>query len=291
VVPENLHGRFRVGIERRFETKLGDPDFLEEGFDCPDQIPQRQVVVGNETLDLVELAKVGRVHRLVPEDAVDREVAGGLESTFLVGQLVQHLGRYGGGVGPQQIFHRLLPFEIIPVSNRTGSAHLVHRLDAFVVLLGNLGGVHGFLDEESVVRVTGWMGLGLEQGIKVPERGFHPLVRRHFLEPHLHENLSEFRPDLEERVEVPAPYLFPQRHEVVGLEGGRLPGPGIQHLLRQVGRFLLAFRSVLRSSFHLEGFSSVQPNQFPPLQALEDLRCPIDTEFEGLVQSAHVWKR
>lgn len=38
-----------------------------------DEISQGQVLVCDDTLDLVELRQVRRVHRLVPEDPVDRE--------------------------------------------------------------------------------------------------------------------------------------------------------------------------------------------------------------------------
>ena len=42
------------------------------------------------------------------------------------------------------------------------------------------------LDEEGIVGITGRVGLGLEQGIEVPEGRFHKLIGRHLLEAHLH---------------------------------------------------------------------------------------------------------
>jgi hypothetical protein len=41
-----------------------------------------------------------------------------------------------------------------------------------------------FLDEEGVVGVAGGVGLGLEEGIEIPEGGLNPLVGGHFLEAH-----------------------------------------------------------------------------------------------------------
>ena len=71
VVSEDLHGGFCVGVEGWFKPELGDSNFLEESLDGSDEVAETEVVVRDETLDLVELAKVGCVHALVPEDSVD----------------------------------------------------------------------------------------------------------------------------------------------------------------------------------------------------------------------------
>ena len=63
MVAEHLHRRLRIGIERRLEAQLRDADLGEEGPDDALQIPQVQIVVGDEALDLVELAEVRRVLR------------------------------------------------------------------------------------------------------------------------------------------------------------------------------------------------------------------------------------
>jgi hypothetical protein len=41
------------------------------------------------------------------------------------------------------------------------------------------------------VSVTGWVGLGLEEGIEVPERTFHISVGFHLFETHLQEDFDE----------------------------------------------------------------------------------------------------
>ena len=66
--------------------------------------------------------------------------------------------------------------------------------------------------------VPGGVGLGLEEGVEVPETTLDPLVCWHLLETHLAEDLPELRTDLEEGVEVPSVDLFTYSLEVVGLE-------------------------------------------------------------------------
>ena len=44
-----------------------------------DQVTERQVAVGDESFELVELGEVRRVEILVSEDAIDREQLGRLE--------------------------------------------------------------------------------------------------------------------------------------------------------------------------------------------------------------------
>ncbi len=72
--------------------------------------------------------------------------------------------------------------------------------------------------------VTGWVLLGLEERVKVPEATFHVVVGRHLLKAHLREDLPELRPDLEQRVQVASRRESPQRVEVVVLELLGLPG-------------------------------------------------------------------
>ena len=49
-------------------------DPLHLCLDHADQVLKREVAVGHEALDLVELTQVRRVHALVTEHTVDREV-------------------------------------------------------------------------------------------------------------------------------------------------------------------------------------------------------------------------
>ena len=271
VVSEDLHRGFGVGVEGRLEAELLDANLLEEGFDGTDQVAQGEVVVGHEALDLMELAEMGGIHGLVTEDTVDGEVSGGLESTLLVGKLVQHLRRHGRGVRTEKILEGFLPLEVVAVADGTGSTNLVHGLDAVVVVLGEGYGLGRLLDEEGVVRITGGMRLRLEQTVEVPEGRLDPLVGGHLMEAHLQEDVAELGPNLEEGVEISATNLLTQGLEVVLLELRRLPRTGIQHLLGQVGRLLLADGGVRLAPSDLVGFERHKIDQLPPLESLDDL--------------------
>lgn len=74
MVSEDLHGGLRVRVVGGFEAQLGDADLLEEGLDGADEVPQRQVAVRHQALDLVELTQVRRIHRFVAEHTVNAEV-------------------------------------------------------------------------------------------------------------------------------------------------------------------------------------------------------------------------
>ncbi len=107
MVPKDLHRRFRVRVECRFETKLGDTNLFEKGFDGTDEVTEGEVVVCDEALYLMKFAQMRGVHGFVTEHAVDGEVTCGFEASWLVGEFVEHLGRYGGGVCSEKILECL----------------------------------------------------------------------------------------------------------------------------------------------------------------------------------------
>jgi hypothetical protein len=272
MVPEDLHAGLGVRVEGGLEAELRDADLLEEGFDRPKEVSQAQIVVGHQPLDLVELAQVRGVHGLVPEHAVNGKVLGGLEPAGLVGELVQHLGRHGGGVRPQQVLVRLGILEHVPVPDRPGPTPLVHLLDPFVVVGRDLQGPGRFGQEEGVVRVAGGVRLRLEERVKVPEARLDPPVAGHFGEPHLQQDLPELGPDLEERVQVSRRGLFSERQEVVRLEGRRLPRPRIQQFLGEVGRLSHPLGLVVGSSLDLVRLAGHQLDELPLLERGKGLR-------------------
>ena len=61
-------------------------------------------------------------------------------------------------------------------------SRLVHGLDPLQILHGEVMGCGGVLDEECVVSIPGWMLLGLEQSVKVPERTLDEVVGGHLTE-------------------------------------------------------------------------------------------------------------
>ena len=99
-----------------------------------DEIREGEVVVRDDTLDLVELGEVGRVDGFVPENAVDTEQLRGLEPSGLVRDLVQHRCRHRGRVRAQDEARGLLLGERVPVASRAKATLLVHLLDALVVV-------------------------------------------------------------------------------------------------------------------------------------------------------------
>mmetsp|Transcript_11357 Transcript_11357/g.27943 ORF Transcript_11357/g.27943 Transcript_11357/m.27943 type:complete len:209 (+) Transcript_11357:471-1097(+) len=110
------------------------------------------------------------------------------------------------------------------------------------------------------------MALRLEQRIEVPEGRFHPLVRGHLLESHLHEYLSELGAYLEEGVEVPPADGFAEGSKVVFLERRILPLSGFEHLLGQVGGLLDASGRVARSAAYGVRLSRDEGEELPTLQ-------------------------
>ena len=72
---------------------------------------------------------------LVPEDSIDTEHLGGLESSGLVREVVEHLGRDGGGVGSKEETLRFGEGEGSSVSYRSVSSRLVDGRDSVVVVL------------------------------------------------------------------------------------------------------------------------------------------------------------
>ncbi len=70
-----------------------------------------------------------------------------------------------------------------------------------------------------------WMLLGLEEGIKVPERALNIGVGWHLLEAHFQKDLSESTPYFQQRMEMTTNWRDAQSVEVVFLEGLLLPVP------------------------------------------------------------------
>ena len=83
VVRENLHAGLRVRVVRGLEREVGHAEAREELVDRGDEVAERQVVVGDDALDLVELGQVRRVERLVTDHTVNRKVLGRLKLLLL----------------------------------------------------------------------------------------------------------------------------------------------------------------------------------------------------------------
>lgn len=107
---------------------------MARGAAQTDQVCQRQIAICDNSLNLVELGKMGRIHRFVTEHPINTEHLGWLESARLVRDLVQHRGRDGGGVRAEHQTRRLLSGEGVAVARRAVASRLVDLLYALVVV-------------------------------------------------------------------------------------------------------------------------------------------------------------
>src|SRR5690606_17858723 len=71
VKTENLHRRLSVRVVRGLEAQVVYAHLGEEGAHEANQIAKREIPVGNNALNLVELSEMGGVNGFVAEDTVD----------------------------------------------------------------------------------------------------------------------------------------------------------------------------------------------------------------------------
>lgn len=91
------------------------------------------------------------------------------------------------------------------------------------------------LEEEGVVHVSSWVGLGLEERIKVPEPTLHESVSGHLVESHLEQSLSKLSAHLQKWVQMSASCDLAGCVKIRLLELNVLPGSSAQHVCRQLG--------------------------------------------------------
>jgi len=73
-------------------------------------------------------------------------------------------------------------FPIISVPDGTVSAFSVHFSDSFCIVLWERVVGHWILEEESVVHISRWMLLRLEECVKIPEGALYELICWHLSE-------------------------------------------------------------------------------------------------------------
>lgn len=117
--------------------------------------------------------------------------------------------------------------------------------------------------------VTCWVLLRLKECIKVPEGALNEIVRRHLSEPHLQEDLSELRADLEQGVQVATIWEHTTGREVVGFERSVPP--------RATGDHLWAQLCLLLRHACAEGLALAHPVGFQD---------PVNTGGEGTLMSS-----
>jgi len=71
MIAEYLHARLRVRIIGRLEAHLRHTVFLEELFYVAHEMAEIQMIVCDQSLDLVELCEMSGVQRLVTKHTID----------------------------------------------------------------------------------------------------------------------------------------------------------------------------------------------------------------------------
>jgi hypothetical protein len=160
-----------------------------------------EVSINNETLNLVELCQVSHVQCLISEHSINREELSWSE-IFILGDLIKSSRRYCSSVCSENILQTLFVVPLIVISNTAISSFLMDISDFLPVLLvRDLS--FGRIDyEESIVGISGGMGLRLEQAIEVPECTLNISVCLHFFESQLKQDLSELGSCLHQRMQV-----------------------------------------------------------------------------------------
>ena len=113
----------------------------------------------------------------------------------------------------------------------------------------------GILNEESIVCISSWMTLGLEESIEVPEGAFNVSISWHLCKAHFQEDFSELFSHQQKRVQVTTVLLRSLSIEIVLLILGILPGSGTDHLGCEFSLKLYPFRCVLSPLSHLVSFN------------------------------------
>ena len=201
MIPEYLHRWLSIGIIRRLELDISDPNFIEESLNEELQLRQSQSMTNDHSLDLMKLGQMSRVESLIPEDSINREELPRSKDSRpekLLSNLVEIPGRDGSRMSPENILGGLLGRPVVVPSLRLEIdvliPSLMHLLYSLFVLdhlwRDQLRG--GWIrQEESVMGVSCGMLLGLEEGVEIEEGGLYVLLGVHLLEAHLKEDVSE----------------------------------------------------------------------------------------------------
>ena len=152
----------------------------------------------------MELSQVGSVQGFISEDSIDREVLEWPEAFLAMCHFVKHLGADSGGMSSQDVLASLFGLPVVAIALWSKATISVNLLDLGHIIWRHMKAICWVLDKESVMSISSWMTLWLEQSIKVPEWTFNITIGWHFLETHLEEDFSELLSDLHKRMEMPS---------------------------------------------------------------------------------------
>lgn len=85
----------------------------------------------------------------------------------------------------EEVFKGFLGLPLIVVATATKASLFMDVLDRFEVLFIVNSSLFWMRDKEGVMSISSWVGLGLEEGIEVPEGTLDVPVSFHLLEAHL----------------------------------------------------------------------------------------------------------
>jgi len=111
---------------------------------------------------------MGSIEGFITENSIDGEDFPGSEDRFF-GDVKKHLGGDGSCVGSKNVLLSFFEAPFVIVADGAKASFLVDCLYFFYVFLREFEGCGGGFEEESVMGVSSWVLLGLEQSIEVPE--------------------------------------------------------------------------------------------------------------------------
>ena len=135
-------------------------------------------------------------------------------------------------MGSQDVLHCLFlaPSRAISIRLVSWKTVLMGFLDGLAVIFWNSVTGYWVLQEESVVSISCWMGLRLEEGVEVPEGALNESIGWHLVEAHFDENLSELCSDFQKWVQVATGGIATESIKILLLKLGLLPRSFLNHL-------------------------------------------------------------
>lgn len=160
-----------------------------------------QVSVNDKPFNLMKFCQMSIIQGFISEDSINREEFSGPE-WFFFSNLLQILRRNCRSMSSQQIFVGFLRLPFIVISSASKSSLLMNIFHSLEILFIFNFSILRMSDEESIMSISGRMGLRLEQRIEIPERAFYISVSFHFFKSHLNQNLNKLLTSFHQKMEI-----------------------------------------------------------------------------------------
>ena len=135
---ENLERRLGIWVICWLETQIVDTHLVEEDSHELHKSSQSQIIIRNNTLDLVELSQMCRIHSLVSENTVNGEITCWWWTSIWalhLCELVKHVCGDSGGVCAENESQGLISSPWVSVTNRSVLSLLMNLLHVLPVRL------------------------------------------------------------------------------------------------------------------------------------------------------------